>query len=251
MSLDSASSPNASANGRRPRRRGVRLLIFLSILATGFWLYRRYGGQLTLAALSEHEEALRQLLAERPLEVCIVAFLLYAALTGLSLPGAVFLSIAYGWIFGFWRGLLLVSFASTLGATAAFLLSRFLLRDAVQARFGPRLARFNAAWEAEGAWYLFALRLVPAIPFFVVNLWMGLTPIKTRTFWWVSQVGMLPATAVFLWAGAAVPSLKTIADRGVGGILSPQLLAALTLLGLFPLAAKRLLARFRRSPAGA
>jgi len=132
----------------------------------------------------------------------------------------------------------LVSFASTAGATVAFLLSRYLFRDALQSRFGDRLAGFNAALESEGAFYLFTLRLIPAVPFFVINVVMGLTPLKTRTFWWVSQLGMLPGTVVYVSAGASVPSLQVLAERGVGGVLSPQLFAAFIALGLFPLIVK-------------
>ena len=149
------------------------------------------------------------------------------------------MTLLFGWLFGFWRGLVVVSFGSTAGATVAFLLSRYLLRDAIIQRFGDRLSSFNESLEREGAFYLFTLRLIPAVPFFVINAVMGLSPLRVRTFWWVSQLGMLAGTAVYVYAGASVPRLQTLADKGVGTIFTPsqmtQILMAFVLLGLFPL----------------
>ncbi|WP_040769634.1 TVP38/TMEM64 family protein, partial [Novipirellula maiorica] len=149
------------------------------------------------------------------------------------------LTLVYGWYFGFGRGLILVSFASTAGATVAFLLSRFLFRDTIQNRFGERLKSFNASLEKEGPFFLFTLRLIPAVPFFVINAVMGLTPIRTRTFWWVSQIGMLAGTAVYVYAGSSVPDLQTLADQGIGAVFTSgqlwQIGSAFVLLGLFPL----------------
>ncbi|MBT4867634.1 MAG: TVP38/TMEM64 family protein, partial [Planctomycetaceae bacterium] len=135
--------------------------------------------------------------------------------------------------------------ASTTGATLSFLMSRYLLRDLIQNKFGNRLQKFNEALEREGAFYLFSLRLIPVVPFFVINLVMGLTPIRVRTFWWVSQVGMLAGTCVYVFAGTRIPSLKEIVDKGAGGVLDFELFAAFALLGLFPLAAKKIMSRFR------
>jgi len=177
-----------------------------------------------------------------------MAFAVYVAFTALSLPGAAPMSMVCGWLFGFWRATVVASFASTTGATLAFLLSRYLFREALQQRFGPRLQKFNEALHREGAFYLFALRLTPAVPYFAVNLGMGLTPMRTRTFWWVSQLGMLPATLVFVGAGAAVPSLKDVIQRGPSAIVSPQLLVALACLGLFPLAVRRVMSWWRSRP---
>jgi pyruvate/2-oxoglutarate dehydrogenase complex dihydrolipoamide dehydrogenase (E3) component/uncharacterized membrane protein YdjX (TVP38/TMEM64 family) len=157
------------------------------------------------------------------------------AVTGLSVPGATLLTLAAGAIFGLLWGTLLVSFASALGATVAFLLSRFLLRDWVQARFAAQLRGINEGVAKEGAFYLFTLRIVPAVPFFVINLAMGPTPIRARTFYWVSQLGMLPATLVYVNAGTQLAAIDSPA-----GILSPQLVGALVALGLFPLIAKKL-----------
>ncbi len=171
-----------------------------------------------------------------------LALLVYVVVTGLSLPGATVLTLVYGWYFGFIRGVVLVSFASTMGATLAFLLSRFLFRDAIQRRFGDRLAKFNEALEREGPFFLFTLRLIPAVPFFVINAVMGLTPIRTRTFWWVSQLGMFAGTIVYVYAGSSVPSLRTLSDNGINAVFTPiqltQIVIAFGLLGVFPLAVR-------------
>jgi pyruvate/2-oxoglutarate dehydrogenase complex dihydrolipoamide dehydrogenase (E3) component/uncharacterized membrane protein YdjX (TVP38/TMEM64 family) len=163
------------------------------------------------------------------------------AVTGLSVPGAALLTLAAGAIFGLLWGVLLVSFASSLGATAAFLLSRFLLRDWVQARFGAQLRGINEGVAKEGAFYLFTLRIVPAVPFFVINLAMGPTPIRARTFYWVSQLGMLPATVIYVNAGTQLAAIDSPA-----GILSPTLIGAFLLLGLFPLIAKKLVDAWKK-----
>ncbi|MFC1758980.1 TVP38/TMEM64 family protein [Planctomycetota bacterium] len=215
--------------------------------AAVFFAYQKFGDALTLKSLASKEVELRQYQVDNPVLVYGVAFLIYVVVTGLSLPGAAVLTLVFGWYFGFARGLILVSFSSTAGATVAFLLSRYLLRDAIQGRFGDKLASFNESLRREGAFYLFTLRLIPAVPFFVINVVMGLTPLKTSTFWWVSQFGMLPATAVFIYAGSQFPDLKTLADKGAGGVLTPQLIAAFVALGLFPLAVKKIMAKLRPS----
>ncbi|MDA0224966.1 MAG: FAD-dependent oxidoreductase [Proteobacteria bacterium] len=162
-------------------------------------------------------------------------FLAYVAVTGLSLPGAALMTLVAGAIFGLLWGTVLVSFASSIGATLAFLVSRLVLQDWVQARFGASLRTLNAGIEREGGFYLFTLRLIPAVPFFVINLAMGLTPIRTWTFYWVSQVGMLAGTIVFVNAGTQLAGIES-----PRGILSPGLIGAFVLLGVFPLIAKRI-----------
>ena len=164
-------------------------------------------------------------------------FLIYVTVTALSLPGAAVMTLAGGALFGFWPALLLVSFASTIGATLAMLVARFVLRDWVQGRLGERLRAINVGIEQEGAFYLFSLRLVPIFPFFLINLAMGLTPLRIPAFYWVSQIGMLPGTVVYVNAGTQLGQLESAA-----GIFSPTLLLAFALLGLFPLAAKKTLA---------
>jgi uncharacterized membrane protein YdjX (TVP38/TMEM64 family) len=205
------------------------------------------GDQQIIESLAAREGELRSLVERRPATSLAVAFVLYVLVTGLSLPGAAAMSVLCGWLFGFWRALVLVSFASTTGATIAFLLSRYLFGRAIQARYGGRLAAFNDAIEREGAFYLFTLRLIPQLPFFVINAVMGLTKMPARTFWWISQLGMLPGTCVFVLAGASAPSLDRVADQGLSSLLDWKLIGALVLLGIAPLTIKWLLARLRPS----
>ena len=185
--------------------------------------------------------------ADSPIITVMLALAIYVAVAGLSLPGATVLTLVYGWYFGFWQGLLVVSFGSTAGAMIAFLISRYLLRDWIQSRMHERLLRIEGAFEREGAFYLFTLRLVPAVPFFIINAVMGLTKIRAATFWWVSQLGMLPATVAYVYAGSTVPSLQSLADDGVGGILNWKMLLAFAIIGILPLAIKKTLQTATRS----
>ena len=210
------------------------------VVAAGYlWL----SDVLTIESAVRWETVLRDYQGTSPRAVYGVAFAGYVAPAGLSLPGAFVLTMVFGWYFGFLQSLLLVSFASTTGASLAFLFSRYVLRDLFRSRFGDRLSAFNDALARDGAFYLFTLRLVPAAPFFLVNLVMGLTPVTLGTFWWVSQVGMLPGTAIYAYAGASTPYLRGLSQRGVEEIMSPQLLSAIVLLGLFPLIAKLVVKR--------
>jgi len=236
-----------SSSGRPPRAsRWLSRVALLIVVASLIAAFVRYREALSFDTLITQQTALQRAVVEQPALVLGTAFVLYVVVTGLSLPGAALLSLVYGWLFGFGRGLVLVSFASTAGATVAFLMSRFLFRDAIRSRFGDRLTKFNEALAREGAFYLFTLRLIPQVPFFVVNLLMGLTPLRTTTFWWVSQLGMLPGTCVYVYAGSSVSSLETLRDQGVAGLVTWQLLLAFTLLGLFPLIVKKALS-FRRT----
>ena len=236
-----------SSSGTSPRAsRWYSRMALLVVVASLIYVFVRYREMLSFDVLITQQSALQRAVIEKPALVLGTAFVLYVVITGLSLPGAALLSLAYGWLFGFGRGLVLVSFASTSGATIAFLMSRFLFRDAIRSRFGDRLSTFNDALAREGAFYLFTLRLIPQVPFFVVNLLMGLTPLRTTTFWWVSQLGMLPGTCVYVYAGASVSSLEILRDKGVSGLITWQLLLAFTLLGLFPLIVKKALS-FRRA----
>jgi uncharacterized membrane protein YdjX (TVP38/TMEM64 family) len=169
-------------------------------------------------------------------------FLLYVAVTGLSIPGAAIMSLVAGALFGVVLGTFIVSFASTMGATLAFLSSRYLLRDWVQGKFGERLRAVDDGLEKDGAFYLFTLRLIPVFPFFVINLLMGLTRIKTGTFFWMSQIGMLPATIVFVNAGTQISRIESTA-----GLLSPTLIASFVALAFFPWAAKGIVVVVKRS----
>ena len=228
------------------RSKVLRLIAFVAIVGIAAFLFFQYRAFLSLDELAKHESALRDYQTANPRIVLGLAFLIYVVATGLSLPGALVLSLAYAWYFGFAKGVLLVSFASTAGATIAFLTSRYLLRDAIQNRFADRLKSFNAKLDAEGALYLFSLRLIPVVPFFVINLVMGLTRMRATTFWWVSQLGMLPGTMAYIYAGSSFPSLAELAETGASGLVSPRLLVAFALLGLFPIAAKRLMEWLQR-----
>jgi len=213
--------------------RKVLLLVavLLGIVAFFSWGLDRY---FSLAFLKDSQALFTQLREQQPMTLALGYFLVYVAVTALSLPGAIIVTLAGGAIFGLGWGLLLVSFASSVGATLAFLTARFVLRDTVQARLGQRLADVNAGIQRDGAFYLFTLRLIPVVPFFVINLLMGLTSMKVRTFYWVSQLGMLGGTAVYVNAGTQLAQLDSLQ-----GILSPALLGSFVLLGLFPLIARQ------------
>jgi pyruvate/2-oxoglutarate dehydrogenase complex dihydrolipoamide dehydrogenase (E3) component/uncharacterized membrane protein YdjX (TVP38/TMEM64 family) len=190
---------------------------------------------LTLDGLKAGLGQIQSLREQSPLLVALVFFVGYVLVTALSLPGAVIMTLAGGALFGLAGGTLLVSFASSIGATLAFLASRFLLRDLVQARFGNRLTAINAGIAKDGPMYLFTLRLVPLFPFFLVNLLMGLTPIRTLSYYWISQLGMLAGTLVYVNAGTQLAKITSLS-----GILSPGLLLSFVLLGVFPMLAKRI-----------
>lgn len=225
----------------------VKLAVLGSILTLGTLGYSVFGDWLSLDSLADNETSLRGFQVEHPVLVFALAFFSYVAVTGLSLPGAAVLTLVVGWYFGFVPGLILVSFASTTGATLAFLLSRYLLRDSIESKFGEKLHAFNANLDRDGAFYLFTLRLIPAVPFFVINAVMGLTSMKTKTFWWVSQLGMLAGTAVYVYAGSTFPTLRSLAENGAGGIITPQLIAAFAVLGIFPIGAKKSLSAISAS----
>ncbi len=191
---------------------------------------------LTLDYLKESQARFAGLYGEKPVLVPIIYMMIYILVTALSLPGAAILTLAGGALFGFTTGFFIVSFASSIGATLACFVARFVLRDWVQNKFGDKLSTINDGIAKEGAFYLFTLRLIPIFPFFVINLVMGLTKMPLFTFYWVSQLGMLAGTAVFVNAGkelARIDSLK--------GILSPGLIGSFVILGLFPLIVKKLL----------
>lgn len=213
------------------------LLLLVLALVTGFFasgLHR----QLDLDTLKAGMAGFAAWREASPVLVAALYFAAYVAVTALSLPGAAVMTLAGGALFGRGWGLLIVSFASTIGATLAFLVSRHLLRDSVHARFGARLRAIDEGIARDGAFYLFSLRLVPAFPFFLINLLMGLTPIRTRTFYWVSQLGMLPGTLVYVNAGTELGAVDSLA-----GVLSPGLVASFVLLGLFPLLARWMVER--------
>ncbi len=211
------------------------MLIVLAILIASFFIFD-LGQYFSLDYLKSQQAALEGYKADNPVQTAAVLFLIYVVVTALSLPGAAVMTLAIGAIFGLVWGTVLVSFASTLGATLAFMISRFLLRDTVQNKFGDKLKAINDGIERDGAFYLFGLRLVPLFPFFVINLVMGLTTLKTFTYAWVSQVGMLLGTVVYVNAGTQLGKIDSLS-----GILSPGLIFSFVLLGLFPLIARKIL----------
>jgi pyruvate/2-oxoglutarate dehydrogenase complex dihydrolipoamide dehydrogenase (E3) component/uncharacterized membrane protein YdjX (TVP38/TMEM64 family) len=229
-------------------QRGKQVLVLVLIAgAVAAWFTFDLGSLLQFDTLQQRLGELRDWQRQEPLQAAGLYFLVYVAVTALSVPGAAVMTLAGGALFGFWLGLLLVSFASTLGATLAFLVSRTLLRDWVQTRFKRQLRAVNGGFERDGSFYLFALRLVPLFPFFVINLLMGLLPIATWRYYWVSQLGMLPATAVYVNAGTQLAQLE-----GAAGILSPALIGSFALLALFPFVARAALRALtaRRALAG-
>jgi uncharacterized membrane protein YdjX (TVP38/TMEM64 family) len=213
-------------------------LLILAVIAAAISAFFVFdlGQYLTLDYLKAQQANLSSYVAAHPWQSGLAFFAVYVTVAALSLPGAAILTLVGGAVFGFWWGLLLVSFASSVGATLAFLSSRFLLRDWVQSKFGERLKPINEGVTKDGPFYLFALRLVPLFPFFIVNLLMGLTPIKTFPFYWVSQIGMLAGTAVFVNAGTQLAQISSLK-----GILSPAILGSFVLLGIFPIIAKKVL----------
>ena len=242
--LDPSESQPSGPNNKTLVMVAIGIAFIVALYLSRNWL--------SLEVLAAQESKLQSLLESNPLLVLSAAFGIYVIVTALSIPGAAVLSLAYAWFFKFWTGLVLISFASTTGATIAFLISRYLLRDWVQRRFGQRLRKIDDSFEREGAFYLFTMRLIPAVPFFLINLLMGLTKIKTTTFWWVSQLGMFAGTVVYVYAGASIPDLNTLQDQGVSAIFSPwqltQITIAFLILGLFPITAKKLLAAFVQTP---
>ena len=213
----------------------IALLIVIAG-AIGAFFYFDLAKLLTLDGFKAQQATLSTYVASNPWQSAIAFFAVYVAVAALSLPGAAILTLVGGAIFGFSKGLIIVSFASSIGATLAFLSSRFLLRDWVQSKFGDRLKPINDGVAKDGPFYLFALRLVPLFPFFVVNLVMGLTTIKTWPFYWVSQLGMLAGTAVFVNAGTQLAQISSLK-----GIVSPAILGSFALLGIFPIIAKKVL----------
>jgi uncharacterized membrane protein YdjX (TVP38/TMEM64 family) len=221
----------------------VQRLIIVAAIIIAVILFKVLGlGQyLTLDYLKASQDKFAQLYASHRFTVIGVYMAVYILVTALSLPGAAVMTLAGGAMFGFWVGVLVVSFASTIGATLACFVARFLLRDWVQNKFGEKLTAMNKGIENEGAFYLFSLRLVPIFPFFVINLAMGLTTMKLLTFYWVSQVGMFPGTMVFVNAGKELGQIESLS-----GILSPGLIISFVILGLFPITVKKLLYFYKK-----
>jgi len=231
--MSSKQSSKKSSKNLSIQKSLVFALIILAVTAFFAFDISHY---FSFAYLKENQLQFNDYYQSHPFIVSISFFTIYIGSTAFSLPGAALLTLIGGAVFGFIWGLVLISFASSIGATLAFLVSRFLLRDSIQNRFASHLERINTGIEKEGAFYLFTLRLIPVFPFFMVNLAMGLTPIKTGTFYWVSQLGMLAGTAVYVNAGTQLAQLES-----ASGILSLPLIISFTLLGIFPFIAKKII----------
>jgi len=210
----------------------VLVLLFIAV----FWGYLQYdlGRYFDLTWIKSQQAEFEGIYQKNPFKTLALFSLVYIASTMFSLPGATLLTLLSGALFGFFPGLLLVSFASSIGATLAFLSSRFLFYQWIQDRYAGPLEGFNEGIRTQGGFYLFSLRLVPLAPFFLVNLLMGLTPIRPLRFYLISQIGMLPGTAVYVFAGTELSQVESLA-----GILSPPIIGTFVALGLFPLAAKK------------
>lgn len=214
----------------------VIILIAVIFKVLGFDQY------LTLSYIKATQESFAALYAQNRIAVIAGYMAIYITVTALSLPGATVLTLAGGGLFGFWAGIIIISFASAIGATLACFTSRFLLREWVQKKFAEKLSAVNRGIEKEGAFYLFTLRLIPIFPFFVINLVMGVTNMPLMTYYFVSQIGMLPGTAVYVNAGKELAKIQSLS-----GLLSPTLLASFALLGIFPLALKKIMGMYASS----
>ena len=216
-------------------------LLGVIVAAIFSFFYFDLNSYLTLQGMKDSLDTFQSQIAQNPVLSIGVFFAIYVAVTALSLPGAAILTLAAGALFGLVQGLVIVSFASSVGATLAFLVSRFILRDTVRNKFKEKLKKIDEGVEKQGAFYLFTLRLVPVFPFFLINLLMGLTSLKTWTFYWVSQVGMLAGTAVYVNAGTQLAQIDSLS-----GIVSPGLIFSFVLLGIFPWIAKAIVAVVNR-----
>jgi len=220
-------------------KKGVLLLIGVCVVTVfvSFDLHHF----LTIEYLRQSENSLRQFQDHHPYLLILLYFASYLVIASFALPGALVATLAGGFLFGLAKGVVLVSFASTIGATAAFLVARYVLRDWIQKRYGGKLHVINEGIENEGGFYLFTMRLIPVFPFFLINVVMGLTRMKVTTFYWVSQLGMFPATLVFVNAGKELGKIESLS-----GIVSPGLIASFAALGLLPLAARKAVDYLRR-----
>jgi uncharacterized membrane protein YdjX (TVP38/TMEM64 family) len=217
----------------------IFLLTIISILICVSFYLNLYE-YLNLAYIKENQDRLLEFYNQNFLKTIFLYFIIYILVASASLPGGTILTLIGGSLFGFNKGLLIISFASSIGATLAFLISRTILRDLIQSKFKDRLEVFNKGIEKEGLFYLFTLRLVPVVPFFIINMVMGLTKLKTLPFYIVSQIGMLAGTAIYVNAGVQLSKVESVSD-----ILSPAIILSLSLLGIFPLAVKRIIHSYK------
>jgi len=228
---------------RTMTRKAINKIIIASaiVLFIAVFAYLDLGSYLTLTYIKESQEHFQNLYLANRLQVIAAYMLIYIIVTALSLPGAAVMTLAGGALFGLTVGIVVVSFASSIGATMACFFARFILRDWVQGKFGGKFKTINEGIEKEGALYLFTARLIPIFPFFVINLALGLTKMPLVRFFWVSQLGMLAGTAVYVNAGKEIGKIESLS-----GILSPGLVLSFVILGLFPITMKKLIAFIKK-----
>jgi uncharacterized membrane protein YdjX (TVP38/TMEM64 family) len=219
----------------------ILIIIVVLVLIAAFRIFN-IGDYLSLSYIKESQQKFADLYLHHRFAVIAGYMGIYILVTSLSLPGAAVMTLAGGALFGLVAGTIIVSFASTIGATFACFVARFILRDWIQGKFGEKLKTVNEGIGREGAFYLFTLRLIPVFPFWLINLVMGLTKMPIKTFYWVSQLGMLPGTIVFVNAGKELGRIDSLS-----GILSPGLILSFVLLGLFPLIAKKSIAFYKKT----
>jgi uncharacterized membrane protein YdjX (TVP38/TMEM64 family) len=220
------------------KKKIIIVLVIISLVAA-FKIFN-LGEYLSLSYIKESQSKFQVMYEANRFPVIAGFMVTYILVTSLSLPGATVMGLAAGAFFGLLTGTVIVSFASTIGATIASFVSRFVLRDWIQGKFGSKLTTVNKGIEKEGAFYLFTLRLIPIFPFWLINLVMGLTKMPLKTYYWVSQIGMLPGTMVYVNAGKELARIDSLS-----GILSPRLLLSFALLGLFPITAKKLISLYK------
>jgi len=228
-------APVVEATPRRGiGKRVATAVLLLLLLAAAWWLF---GDRFAVDDLAAHEERLRTAVAERPWRSFAVGLAIYVVVS--LVPGTTGKALVAAWIFGFWQGLVIVNVGLTIAALASFFASRFVIGDLVAARAGPRIERVNAVLEREGAGYLFVARILHA-PYSITNYVMGATRIRTTSFWWATQLGLLPGNLLYVYAGAQAPAITEVAERGIGAILTPGLAAAFVVVTVMPLGVRAL-----------
>lgn len=242
---DRGAAPRPEGKGRKGLYLRLGLAALVAALVAAFFIFD-LGRYVSFSYVKASQARFAEVYAARPAMVIAVYMAAYILVAALSLPGATVLTLLGGGMFGLWTGVLIISFASTIGATLACAGARFLFRDLVARKLSGFMGKINAGMEKEGAWYLFGLRLVPAFPFWMVNLAMALTSLRLRTFYWVSQVGMLAGTIVYVNAGSELAKIES-----PSGIFSPVLIISFAVLGIFPIAAKKTLAFVKKRKGGA
>jgi uncharacterized membrane protein YdjX (TVP38/TMEM64 family) len=237
------SEPDTASVSRGPQRRSTlgRIIVLVALVAVVAAFFALGGGEyVSFEYLKARQADFERFYAEHRVVTIAVFVAVYLVVAGASVPGTVPLSLLAGAVFGRWAGTVVVSFASTAGASVALVIIRYLLRPVVESKLGGRLEPIRRGFQRDGAFYLFLLRLTPVAPFFIVNAAMAVMPIRVRSFWWVSQLGMLPATFLYVNAGTELARLESWR-----GILSPSLIVSFVALGMFPLVVRKLVGRLR------